>query len=252
MIMIKEYISRRWNRRSSDAYVKYLRKKGIKIGENVNFYGDLRTVSIDITRPSLVKIGNNICVALPFGIITHGAELTVFREKYKEIIGSSGKVTIGNNVYIGADVLIVKGSKIGDNVIIGAKSLVSGDIPSDSVVVGIPAKKIMSLKEFYEKRKKKSFEEAKEYALSIYETFGRMPVEEDFFEFFPLFLKREKKSIDDFNKKLRLKMKKEKRHVMTVQSQLGSAYENFLKTKPKYDSFQDFLKDIGLNAKQKK
>ena len=62
-----------------------------------------------------------------------------FREKYHEFIGSAGKVSIGNNVYIGADVMILKGSKIGDNVIIGAKSLVSGDIPSDCIAVGIPA-----------------------------------------------------------------------------------------------------------------
>ena len=249
--MIREYISRRWNRRSSYTYVKYLRKKGIKIGKNVNFYGNLKDVSIDITRPSLVKIGSNLCISLPFAVITHGAELTVFREKYKEIIGAAGKVTIGDNVYIGSDVMILKGSAIGDNVIIGAKSLVSGDIPSNSVAAGVPAKRIMSLDEFFEKRKKKSFEEAKEYAISIYETFGRMPVEEDFFEFFPLFLKRDKKSIEEFNKKLKQKMKKEKRGFMSVQSQLGSAYENFLKTKPKYDSFEYFLKDIELDSKEK-
>jgi len=250
--MIRNFISRRWNRRSSNALIKYLRKKGVEIGSDVGFYGDLRNISIDITRPSLVKIGNNVKVGSPFGIITHSADLVIFREKYKEIIGALGKVTIGNNVYIGSDVMILKGSKIGDNVIIGTKSLVTSEIPSNCVAVGIPAKKIMSLDELYEKRKKSELKEAREYALSIYETFKRLPVEEDFFEFFPLFLKRDDKSIEEFNRKLKLKMKREKRYPMSVEGQLGPAYENFLKSKPKYDSFEKFLEDIGLLKNEKK
>ena len=110
----------------------------------------------------------------------------------------------------------------------------------------------MDIDEFFEKRKKQAVQEAKEYALSIYETFGRMPVEEDFFEFFTFFLKRDPESIEEFNKKLKLKMKKDKRPPMSVQSQLGPAYEKFLKTEPKYKSFEDFLADVGFPLKKDK
>ena len=60
------------------------------------------------------------------------------------------------------------------------------------------------------------------------------------------------KSIEEFNQKLKSKMKKDKRHIMTVQSQLGSSFENFLKSKPKYESFEDFLADIKFPLKQSK
>jgi len=234
------------SRRSSPAFIADLRSKGISIGDNVKFFGNLKMVSIDTTRPSLVSIGNDVQIVSPFTILTHGFEWTVFRNKYREIIGSSGKVVIGNNVYIGKETCILKGTQIGDNVIIGAKSLVNKDIPSDCVAAGVPAKKIMDLDDYFDKRKKEYVEEAKEYAYSIYAVFKRLPREEDFYEFFPLFLERDEKSIARFNEKLRLKMKKENRGKRSLQKQLGSAYEGFLRSLPRYESFEDFLRDAGI------
>jgi hypothetical protein len=153
---------------------------------------------------------------------------------------------IGNNVYIGKETCILKGTQIGNNVIIGAKSLVNKDIPSDCVAAGVPAKKIMDLDDYFEKRKNEYAEEAKEYAISIYTVFKRLPKEEDFYEFFPLFLKRDEKSIESFNEKLSLKMKKEGRGKRSLQKQLGSAFESFLRSQPRYKSFEDFLRDAGI------
>jgi acetyltransferase-like isoleucine patch superfamily enzyme len=234
------------SRRSSGAFIADMRSKGISIGENVKFFGNLKMVSIDTTRPSLVSIGNDVQIVSPFTILTHGFEWTVFRNKYKEIIGSSGKVVIGNNVYIGKETCILKGTRIGDNVIIGAKSLVNKDIPSDCVAAGVPAKKIMDLDEYFAKRKKEYVDEAKEYAYSIYEVFKRMPREEDFYEFFPLFLPRDERAIAKFNEKLGLKMKKENRGMRSLQKQLGPAYEHFLQSQPLYATFEDFLRDSGI------
>lgn len=235
-----------WATGRSKSLISYLRSKGVSIGENVHFFGDTRLVRVDTTRPSLVRIGNNVRIVSPFTLLTHGFEWTVFREKYHEILGSCGKVVIGNNVYIGRETCILKGTKIGDNVIIGAKSLVNKDIPSNCVAVGMPAKEIMGIDEYFEKRKKECIEEAKEYAYSIYEVFGRMPVQEDFFEFFPLFLKRDEKSIRDFNERLRRKMKKDNRRVRSIQSQLGPAFGNFINSQPYYESFEAFLMDAGI------
>lgn len=52
------------------------------------------------------------------------------------------KITIGNDVWIGADVIIMDGIKVGDGAIIAAKALVSKDVPSYAVVGGVPAKTI--------------------------------------------------------------------------------------------------------------
>lgn len=54
-------------------------------------------------------------------------------------------VNIGNNVFIGANALILKGSVIGDNSVIGAGSVVSGTIPSDVIAAGNPCKIIRHL-----------------------------------------------------------------------------------------------------------
>lgn len=51
-------------------------------------------------------------------------------------------IVIGNDVWLGANVTVLKGSKISDGAVIGAKSLVKGSIEPYSVQVGIPCRKI--------------------------------------------------------------------------------------------------------------
>ncbi|MDF2013706.1 acyltransferase [Priestia megaterium] len=54
-------------------------------------------------------------------------------------------IDIGKNVFIGCNCIILKGTKIGDNSVIGAGSIVSGKIPKNCVVAGNPAKVIRHL-----------------------------------------------------------------------------------------------------------
>lgn len=58
---------------------------------------------------------------------------------------SKGEIRIGRNVWIGDKVSIFGGVTIGDNVIIGAGSIVTHDIPSNSMVAGMPAKIVKEL-----------------------------------------------------------------------------------------------------------
>ena len=58
-------------------------------------------------------------------------------------------IIIGNNVYIGSNALVLPGITIGDNVIIGAGAIVTHDIPSNVVAIGIPAKPIKTIDEYY-------------------------------------------------------------------------------------------------------
>lgn len=60
---------------------------------------------------------------------------------------SKGEVVIGNNVWLGDKVTILAGVHIGDNVIIGANSVVTKDIPSNSMAAGIPAKVLKNVAE---------------------------------------------------------------------------------------------------------
>ncbi len=54
-------------------------------------------------------------------------------------------MTIGDNVWIGGDVTILPGTKIGDNVVIGAGSVVAKEIPSNVVAAGNPARVIKKI-----------------------------------------------------------------------------------------------------------
>lgn len=50
----------RWAKTSPERYIRFLRSKGIKIGENLWVSPDVNTLSIDVTRPSLLEIGYNV------------------------------------------------------------------------------------------------------------------------------------------------------------------------------------------------
>lgn len=103
-------------------------------------------------------------------------------------------IKIGNNIYFGTNVIILKGVTIGDNCIIAAGSIITKDIPANSVAAGIPAKVICSLSNYYKKREKACITEAFEYARSIVERFNRKPTIEDFHEEFVLFTDGHKKT----------------------------------------------------------
>ena len=209
-------------------FIDYLRKKGATVGEGTMFFG---FVEIDMTRPFLIEIGKNCVLTDGVRILTHGFDWQVLKNLYHEVLGSSGKVVIEDNVFVGRDSIILKGVRIGKNTIIGAASVVTHNIPPNSVAVGNPCKVKMGISEYYEKRKKKYIEEAKLYALEIYKKTNRIPRPEEFGEEFPLFLKRD---VDwgEFPIEMRWR--------------LGNDLAHFLKSKPVYSTFEDFLIDSGI------
>ena len=88
------------------------------------------------TRPWLIDIGKNVKITEGVTILTHGFDWSVLKGVYGDILGSSGGVKIGDNVFIGMQTTILKGVHIGNNVIIGANSLVNKDIPDNCVAAG--------------------------------------------------------------------------------------------------------------------
>ena len=64
-----------------------------------------------------------------------------------------GCIEIMDNVFIGSGTIILPNVKIGPNVIIAAGSVITKDIPENTVVAGIPAKQIGTFEEYKEKRK---------------------------------------------------------------------------------------------------
>lgn len=141
MSIIKEFIYRL----RGDYTTEKLIKMGLKVGKN---FGRLNGVILDPSHCWLIEIGDNVTMAPRVHILAHDASTKTFLD-YTKI----GKVTIGNNVFIGADSVVLPNTRIGNNVIIGANSTVTKDIPDNSVAVGNPAKVICTLDDYLNRQK---------------------------------------------------------------------------------------------------
>lgn len=238
--MLKKLIKKivRGHKASSKDFIKYLRKKNVKVGEGVAIF-DPQSVFIDSTRPCLLEIGNDVQITRGVTILTHGYDWSVIKGVYGEICGSAGKVKIGNNVFIGMQATILKGVTRGNNVIIGANSLVNKDVPDNVVVAGNPARIIMSLEEYYEKRKKNQFKEAKQLACEYYNTYKKIPEKKIFREFFWLFGNRDCVEFED----------KSFYRIMHLVRNYDKSLEKYKNTKPMFNSYEEFLKKCGLISK---
>lgn len=118
---------------------------GMTVGKN---FKRRNGVILDPGHCWLIEIGNNVTMAPRVHVLCHDASTKQFLD-YTKI----GRVTIGDNVFIGAESVVLPGVTIGNNVIIGANSTVTHDIPENSVAVGSPARVICSLDEYLEKER---------------------------------------------------------------------------------------------------
>lgn len=115
-----------------------LKKSGAKVGKNV-FIG--RNCYVELENAKFLTIEDGAVLAAYCKIILHDSSLN-------NVNGFDllyGQVTLGKNCYLGADVTVLPGSKIGKNTIVGAGSLVKGDLKDNSVFVGRPAKFLCSV-----------------------------------------------------------------------------------------------------------
>ena len=91
-----------------------------------------------------LTIGNNVTISSGVHVLTHDSSNYRFENLEKDPLNGShierAPIKIGNNVQIGTNSVILPGVTIGDNVIIGALTLVNKDIPSNCKAVGSPVK----------------------------------------------------------------------------------------------------------------
>ncbi len=110
----------------------------IEIGNN--FYSNHNLVILDAAK---VKFGDNVFIAPNCGFYTAGHPLEI-NERNKGLEYAK-PIAVGNNVWIGGNVVVLPGVTIGDNSTIGAGSIVVKDIPPNSVAVGNPCRVIRTL-----------------------------------------------------------------------------------------------------------
>ena len=107
----------------------------IEIGEN--FYANHNLIILDGNK---VKFGDNVFIAPNCAFYTAGHPLDA--ERRNQGLEYAKPIKVGNNVWIGGNVCVLPGVTIGDNVVIGAGSVVNKDIPPNTVAVGNPCRVI--------------------------------------------------------------------------------------------------------------
>lgn len=223
-------IKRIWSKRSSESWLNYLRSRGMRIGKGTRLFAWPSLVLIDLTRPWLIEIGDNVQITIGVKILTHGYDWSVLKGKYGEVLGSAGKVKIGDNCFIGMNTVILKGTTIGNNTIIGSGSLVTGGVyPSDCVIAGNPARVICSLAQYRKKRHEAQIKEAVELTKEYYAVYKKVPPKEVLAEFFWLFENR----TDLNNKTFISKMK--------CVNNYEESMNVYLKSKPLFPDYNSFI-----------
>lgn len=103
----------------------------IKFGKNV--FINVNSYFMDGAE---ITLGDNVFVGPSCGFYTASHPLDA--EDRRKGLEKASPITVGDDVWIGADVSVMPGVTIGDRCVIGAGSVVTKDLPSDSLAMGVP------------------------------------------------------------------------------------------------------------------
>ena len=112
--------------------IDQLAAQGLRVGEAIHVG---HSVYIDGLHPWLITIGDHVTLGPYTAIVTHDASL-----QHHTALTRLGRVDIGDRVYVGVGAIILPGTRIGEDSVVGAGTVVHGDVPAGSLVVGNPGK----------------------------------------------------------------------------------------------------------------
>ncbi len=113
-----------------------LRKLGVRIGADCRIYSTEFS-----TEPYLVQFGDGVCVSGGVKFLTHDGAARLLKSR-RPMIQSFGRIEVGDGSFIGENAILLPGTTIGRNCVIGAGAVVRGAIPENSLVIGNPGQVI--------------------------------------------------------------------------------------------------------------
>ncbi len=123
----------------------YFRKQGAQVGDDNRIL--VRSLS---SEPYLVKIGNHCTIAPNVRFVTHDGAAWIFTEEFPSL-QKFGPIVIEDNCFIGVGAILMPNIRIGPGSVVGAGSVVTKDVPPNTVVAGCPARPICSTSQYKEK-----------------------------------------------------------------------------------------------------
>jgi acetyltransferase-like isoleucine patch superfamily enzyme len=138
---------RRLCRPAGHEWAAYLRRHGglYAMGE-----GCVIQANVTITDPAHVRLGSNVHLT-GCTLFGHDGTVSMLKQMTGRRLDRVGKIDIGDNVFIGHQAIVMPGVTIGSNVVVGAGSVVTRDVPSNTVVAGVPARPISTLEALLER-----------------------------------------------------------------------------------------------------
>ena len=117
--------------------VYFLNTSKLSVGDNLTI-----NIGALIDARGGIEIGNNVMIGPNAVIVSFDHNIHALSQPMQCAKPIFKKITIGNDVWIGANTVVKCGVNISSGAVVGAGSVVTKDVEAFSVVAGIPAKKI--------------------------------------------------------------------------------------------------------------
>ncbi|MBE6758133.1 MAG: acyltransferase [Ruminococcaceae bacterium] len=137
MYRLRFFLARLWCKIKGDDEVmnRFYRKAGVTIGEGCHIYSD-----IGAAEGYLVEIGDNVTISNDVQLVTHDNSICKVLPQFTDIFG---KIVVGNNCFLGARTVVMRGVTLPPNTIVGAGSVVTKSFTEqNTIIAGNPAKVI--------------------------------------------------------------------------------------------------------------